>query len=79
MKQPDQKTAAALAEIRAHPAFRVVSEYLREDEAAEIVRSLTLDGAAMYRAQGGASKIREFISALDSAPSVVDKFNAKRG
>lgn len=79
MKQLDAKSAAAFAELRAHPMYRVIQEFLKEDEAVEVTRSLTLDGAAMYRSQGAVSKMRELVALIDSAPSVVEKIKRQTG
>jgi hypothetical protein len=79
LKQLDQKSAQAFAELRAHPAFRVIQEFLKEDEAIDVTRSLTLDGAPMYRMQGAVSKIRELLALIESAPSVVEKIKRQTG
>lgn len=79
MKQLDAKSAQAFAELRSHPSFRVISEYLKEDEQIDVTRSLTLDGAPMYRSQGGVAKIRELLALIESAPSVVEKIKRQTG
>ncbi len=79
MKQLDAQSAQAFAELRAHPAYRVISEFLKEDESLEVQRSLVADGAAMYRAQGSALKLRELLNTIESAPSVVEKIKRQTG
>lgn len=67
----------ALVGLRENRNWKVFIECLKEDEAAEIDRSLQLAGPQCHRAQGAALKCREYLKAYDDAPASLDKLKAQ--
>jgi hypothetical protein len=76
--QLDEKTAAALSNLRASADFRALMEWLKQDLESERTRCVQLDGVALHRAQGAATKLIELQRAYDEAPETAKKLFSKR-
>lgn len=70
----EKELCEALISLRENRSFKVFLDALREDEKAEIDRSLQLAGPQCHRAQGAALKCREYIKAYEDAPTAHEKF-----
>lgn len=74
----EKELCEALVGLRENRNFKVFLDALREDEKAEIDRSLSLAGPQCHRAQGAALKCREYIKAYEDAPATQEKLKQQK-
>jgi hypothetical protein len=77
MVKVDGKRAAALCALRSNTEFKVFVEMLVEDAGIELNRVKTLDVPAVYRAQGAATKIDEWLKHIEDAPANLKKLRGE--